>query len=73
MKTPFEGVFSVLWDENLKNGKGKLYGYHPQHKKFIKNIKAYLHHSSSGLGHYPFTVGTGVQIPYGVPNKRVFS
>ena len=25
--------------------------------------------SSSGLGHYPFTVDTGVQIPLGTPNS----
>ena len=28
--------------------------------------------SSRGLGHYPFTVGTGVRIPVGSPNLLHF-
>src|SRR6476620_256506 len=32
--------------------------------------KPLLSPSSRGLGHYPFTVATGVRIPVGTPNKK---
>jgi hypothetical protein len=34
---------------------------------FRRNLIVYGSPSSSGLGHYPFTVDTGVQIPLGTP------
>ena len=43
--------------------RSKLYGAHSQARP----------RSSSGLGHQPLTLGTGVQIPYGAPNKSEYS